>query len=220
VEWAKFFAGIGYVAFVAEFKLTVGDFTAEEQRIAAQNFWKLLKFIRDNDTVYKIKKRDGFIAGISAGGITAAHANIGLTERTDPYFDQFDFYSENLKIRASASAPGAVADDFKAFIKKDNLMAPHIFIHGVQDPTLPYSEAQEAWNLMKDAGVYDSMVPLGYTAEDCFTSFKTAGHKVAGLDVLQKDGSSLSVKEHLAKIFAAILGPAIAKPVTVPDFSL
>lgn len=150
---ADSFAHHGYVTCSMQYRLFFNFVSTSsiERAIyrAVQDLDALLRFLVENESVYKIDTNQIFFVGSSAGAFTGLH-HIFRDENERPASTysgilQPDLgckscsgnnYNHQVKIKAITSCWGAIADT--SLIEKDEHDVPMLMFHGDADPIVPY----------------------------------------------------------------------------------
>lgn len=173
-SWCTDFVKLGYVTISAEYKLSIGEFDTKEQLQAILNTYNLIDYLRQNASLYGIKRLKIFEMGVSAGAITALQSGECLNDVAagDSFFDGYNI--KKISIRGTASLSGAVSPAFEKYINAGD--PPNAYYNGKLDPTIPYSQAQKNYNAQVAAGI-----------GSWFMGFPNKGHKLESHDVIFND---------------------------------
>ncbi len=173
--WCEDWTYKGYVSITAEYKNDTGEFTAEKQKIATVQMFKLLDYLRINADKYGIKIKKVFIMGVSAGAITAIQTGIGLDDRFTSFYAGLPVpVNQKLNVAATATLSGTANTAFNNLITSAD--PPNFFYHGALDQTIPYSAALTTFNLEISRGIAST-----------FMGFPDKGHKLESHDIILSD---------------------------------
>lgn len=147
-NWAKnIFPLDGFIGITPDYKVDNSkDDDLIDQKLSAENIWKLITYLHLNYKSFCIDRSRIGVLGQSFGGMTAAHAGIGLNDRKNDFFSPY-YYPERMKIFATASVSGGVNDQFKGFINEGD--PSHLFINGDKDEIFKIDKVVEAFEMME-----------------------------------------------------------------------
>jgi predicted esterase len=147
-NWAKnIFPLDGFIGITPDYKVSNNDNdTLLEQRLSTENIWKLITYLHLNHGILCVDRSRIGVLGQSYGGMTAAHAGIGLNDRKNDFFSPY-YYPERMKIYATASVSGGVNFQFLNFINKGD--PSHLFLNGDQDEIFKIDKVIEAYEMME-----------------------------------------------------------------------
>ncbi len=170
-QWCRHFAGIGYVAASINYRLGFQFTKASIQRcgyMAIQDAHAAIRYLVANADRYGIDTAAIFVAGTSAGAITALNVAF-LSDSTCPPFVKkhnldrklgtLEHAGNNLnntfKVKAVANMWGAMYD----LSALKNRRIPVISFHGTEDNIVPYDEGFPFSALKSDLGemLFDKM---------------------------------------------------------------
>jgi dipeptidyl aminopeptidase/acylaminoacyl peptidase len=167
---ATFFAQLGYVAVSINYRLLSPDGCGgnpnptplcEHAALAAQHDAQAaVRWLRANASSYKIDTDRIAMAGGSAGAVTSV---LAATHSEDPGTSGNPGYPSN--IRAAVSISGGMPTNELI----DAGDAPTLFIHGTEDPVVPFGWAVQNAAKMHELGIFTVLEPI-----------EGAGHGLAG----------------------------------------
>ncbi len=172
------FATRGFVCASINYRTVVGNFTEQTQKAALSDMHAAARFMRAHAVEYGIDPNKIIFMGVSAGAITAAQASITANNLSDLYFKDpiVNVSNSTFSSRACAAATlsGAATDIILGFLDAND---PPIYLyHGIDDPTVVYSQAKLT---------YDNMVALSIPS--ALMSFANTGHKLGHGEEIEAD---------------------------------
>ena len=144
--WAKYFAGMGYVVASVNYRLGFRLNTAAVERAgfrAVQDVDAAIRYLIHNKSVYAVDPKRVFVAGTSAGGITALNIafmrepNIPPAAKDEGGIHALNVnYKDTYVVRAVGNLWGAVND--LSMLK--NASSSVISFHSTGDPVVPFGK--------------------------------------------------------------------------------
>jgi acetyl esterase/lipase len=172
------FATRGFVCASINYRTVVGNFTEQTQKAALSDMHAAARFMRAHAQEYGIDPNKIIFMGVSAGAITAAQAAFTANNLSDPYFKDpiVNVSNSTFSSRACAAATlsGAVTDTILGFLDAND--PPLYLYHGIDDPTIVYSQAKLT---------YDNMIALNIPS--ALMSFPNTGHKLGHSEEIEAD---------------------------------
>lgn len=185
-QWGRYFAGLGYVVASVNYRLGFGLFFSPERAgfRAVQDINAAIRYIIHNRDTYQVDPERVFVAGTSAGGITALNVAF-MTDKDRPAAANKDGYitdvnpmmDERFSIRAVGNMWGAV-NDLEII---DNSPIAIVSFHSSGDPVVPYSIGHP----FTDVFGHDIMFPEMYGSKGIT---ERAGNKRAKLYTFDMPG--------------------------------
>lgn len=163
---------LGYVTVAAQYKLSVGDgFTEDEQKAAVINTMTLIKYIRDNSTVFGVKKKKIFGYGVSAGGITWINTGITANNTDIPFYEGINVPNIKGSLKVTCSNSGAAIGAYFYLIAPGGV--PNLFFNGGKDGLIDWKQAEATYLAQLASGIQSQ-----------FHLYPLAGHGVGQHDDL------------------------------------
>jgi acetyl esterase/lipase len=158
---ATFFARLGYVAVSINYRLLSPDGcggdpdpspVCENAALEAQHDAQAaVRWLRANAGTYRVDTNRIAMAGASAGGVTSV---LAATHSEDPGTSGNQGQPSN--IRAAVSVSGGVPTN--ELINAGD--SPTLFIHGTEDPVVPYQWAVQNAAALFNLGIYTVLEPI------------------------------------------------------------
>jgi len=144
--WARYFAGLGYVVASVNYRLGFRPNTTAVEKAgyrAVQDVDAAIRYLVHNKSAYAVDPKRVFVAGTSAGGITALNIafmrepNIPPSARDEGGIHSLNVnYSDGYVVRGVGNMWGAVND--LSMLK--NASSSVISFHSSGDPIVPYAK--------------------------------------------------------------------------------
>lgn len=145
-EWAHYFAGLGYAVASVNYRLGFNKSLSSVKRAgfrAVQDVDAAIRYIVHNKNLYNVDPNRVFVAGTSAGGITALNVafmrdgDIPSEAKEEGVINAVNLeLNDSYKIRAVGNMWGAVND----LSILDNASSSVISFHSTGDPVVPFGE--------------------------------------------------------------------------------